>query len=435
MPADLMPLLHARDAAESKVAAIGTVNPRRGGPLNSLVQWTKGMVARALEWHIREQVEFNRGVMRCVQATLEALTESNRSMAALAAEMHQLREALGVEIRTEVQEMKDVRAHWAQWREGFEDQRVKSEIHLLRSVSELQNAFQLRVTLLDQHFSDLVSLQHGQLTAALDRNTLEVQERLWKDLQKVRGEYERLIYSELKIIRQRASVLPAAAPSKPVTLAAEPIAPRIDWLRFAERFRGSEERIRKTHEARVPRFAGAPSVLDLGCGRGEFLEAARDGGLNAHGIELNDECVALCRQKGLEVEKADMFPYLTSLPDASLGGVHCSQVIEHLAPDHLPELIRLLAQKMKPGALAVFETPNPECLAIFATHFYIDPTHTRPVPLPLLAFYLEEAGFAAIEVERVEPAADSFPSLHELPEGVRETFFGGLDYVLFARKF
>ena len=80
---DLMPLVHARDAAEAKVASIGSVNPRRGGPLNALAQMAKRWVARALDWHVREQVEFNRNVMSCVEATLEALNETKRAVAAL----------------------------------------------------------------------------------------------------------------------------------------------------------------------------------------------------------------------------------------------------------------------------------------------------------------------------------------------------------------
>jgi len=97
-------------------------------------------------------------------------------------------------------------------------------------------------------------------------------------------------------------------------------------------------------------------------------------------------------------------------------------------------LTKLLGQKLRPGALAAIETPNPECLAIFATHFYIDPTHTRPVPAPLLRFYLEEAGFGNVQIERLAPAVESMPALAELPAAVRDGFFGGLDYAIFARK-
>ncbi len=129
-----------------------------------------------------------------------------------------------------------------------------------------------------------------------------------------------------------------------------------------------------------------------------------------------------------------MFTHLESLEDQSLGGFYCSQVVEHLRPAELVRLVRLAGAKLKPGALAAFETPNPACLAIFATHFYIDPTHTRPVPPVLLRFYLEEAGFANVEVEYMEPAAESMPAIKDLPESVQQAFFGGLDYSLFAKK-
>jgi O-antigen chain-terminating methyltransferase len=129
-----------------------------------------------------------------------------------------------------------------------------------------------------------------------------------------------------------------------------------------------------------------------------------------------------------------MFDYLQSLPDGSLGGAYCAQVVEHLAPAAVPRFIELLSRKLRLGALAALETPNPECLAIFATHFYLDPTHTRPVPAPLLRFYLESAGFGSIQIESLSPAVESMPELAELPGAFREAFFGGLDYAIVARK-
>jgi 2-polyprenyl-3-methyl-5-hydroxy-6-metoxy-1,4-benzoquinol methylase len=429
MAADLMPLVHARDAAEAKVAAIGTVNQRRPGFKNAIIQKVKRLVARALDWHVREQVEFNRGVMGCMQATIEALTEVNRALAHVAAEAHQY-DRLGREMQqleasfaAKAQEFNDIRIHWAEWRVGFEDRRAAAEIHMLRTISEQQGSFQYRVAQIEQSFRD-----------ALDRNTVEVQKRLWKDLEHIRGEYEKLIHTELKVIRQKAlaqSVLASSTASAPMSAA--PIA--IDWLRFAETFRGSQERIREQQQKYVARFAGADGeVLDLGCGRGEFLELARNAKLAARGIDQSDECVAICRSKDLRAERADLFQYLDSLADGQLGGIYCSQVVEHLEPARLPDLVRLLAQKVKRGGLLAIETPNPECLAIFATHFYLDPTHTRPVPAALLRFYLEEAGFGNIDVERLAPASEEMPALMELPTAVRDLFFGGLDYAIFARR-
>jgi 2-polyprenyl-3-methyl-5-hydroxy-6-metoxy-1,4-benzoquinol methylase len=431
--ADLMPLVHARDAAEGKVAAIGTVNPRPPGFKNQLIQRFKRMISRALDWHVREQVDFNRAAMVCVQATLEALADLNRSVAALAA-YHQDLVALTAdhhELRTNAE---DFKKHFDEWRAGIEERRSASEIHLLRTVSELQSAFHLRASLIEQNFRQSVRQQHDDFTSELDRRTLEIQNRLWQDMEKIRGEYDRLIHTELRLLRQKLAAGAAAVPAAAITPSSqEPL--DIDWMAFAERFRGSEDRIREQQKCYVGRFAGASGeILDLGCGRGEFLEAAKAAGLAARGIDQSSESVALCLSKGLNVEQGDFFEYLESLADGSLGGAYCAQVVEHLSPAAVPRLVKLLSQKLRLGALAAIETPNPECLAIFATHFYLDPTHNRPVPAPLLRFYLESAGFGSVEIERLAPAVDSMPALAELPSGFRDAFFGGLDYAIFARK-
>jgi 2-polyprenyl-3-methyl-5-hydroxy-6-metoxy-1,4-benzoquinol methylase len=446
---DFLPLVHARDAAEAKVAAIGTVNPRPPGLKNAIAQKFKRLISRMLDWHVREQVEFNRASMACVQASLELMTDLSRALAAVAAHQRQFREdtltrerQIREDFAGPIQELLDIRRHWAQWRVGFEDRRNVNEIHMLRTISELQSAFQHRVTLMDQSFRESVHAQHADFTHALADNTKDVQQRLWGDLVKMRGEVEALIYTELRLLRQQARLPRAAAAETPLPVAhgpapqvAAPAEIAIDWMRFADTFRGREEDIRARQKRHASRFAGTEGeILDIGCGRGEFLEAAGEAGLKARGIDLSKECVELCHGKGLTAEQADLFTYLDATPDRSLGGIFCAQVVEHLPPERLPGLVRLMAAKMRQGALLAIETPNPECLAIFATHFYIDPTHTRPVPSVLLRFYLEEAGLGKIEVERLAPAADSIPALKELPPALVEALFGGLDYAIFAQK-
>jgi 2-polyprenyl-3-methyl-5-hydroxy-6-metoxy-1,4-benzoquinol methylase len=427
--ANLTALLHARDAAEGKVAAIGSVNPRPPGLVNSIVQTIKRQVARALDWHVREQVEFNRAIVSCVQAAIEALNESNLALAAWSARLDELSSPAGGLLQ-EARELKDVRAHWLHWREEWERKLASNEIHFLRGLADLQASFQHRVTLLDSGVRDRIEGQHAQFERSLYDYGTEIQKRLWADLERMRADYDGLIHSELRLLRQRAAFAQAAPPPpQPV-----PQASGIDWLKFAEKFRGSEEAIAQRLGMYAERFAGCSNVLDIGCGRGELLETFRDAHVSASGIDLSAESVALCRSKGLEAEQADLFAYLSELPDSSLGGVTCVQVAEHLPPERLPEFIRLTHAKLRRDGLIAIETPNPECLAIFATHFYLDPTHTRPVPPMLLAFYLEEAGFGAIDVVRLSPAADSMPSLAALPEEFCRDFFGALDYAIFARK-
>ncbi len=455
---DLMPIVHARDAAEAKVAAIGRVNPRPPGLLHSIAQSVKKLISRALDWHVREQVEFNRAAVLCVQAILETFEDVNRVSSQLAGHLDTQISAVRTEMArmqgnfesellahgqkaeillAESRELKDIRKHWSEWRAGFDEQRLKSEVYMLRTISELSNSYQHRLTNTEAEFRRELRQMHEDYERALLTAAKEVQEKMWQDMLRARGEIDAMIHGELRVLRQRIAATPQSTQAAPAPLAsggAQDPAPTIDWLRFADRFRGAEEDIRKGQQIYIERFRGAAEVLDLGCGRGEFLEAAQEAGLPARGIDLSAESIGVCHSKGLQAETADMFGYLRTLPDSSVAGVRCAQVIEHLPPALLPELINLIGAKAKPGSIAAFETPNPECLAIFGTHFYLDPTHTRPVPAPLLVFYLEEAGFGEIEVQPLSPAAESMPSLNAIPEPFREAFFGGLDYVVFAKK-
>ena len=444
---DLLPLVHARDAAMGKVAAIGTVNPRAGGPLNWAIQTWKRLLARVLDWHVREQVEFNRKIVACVDAALEALNDNNRAMdeaggviASLAARIA-AEEKLGAAGRRQFEEeFGDIRKHWAEWRGGWEEKLARNEIQFLRSVADLQGAFQHRATLMDASYRETVRGQHADFEAALERSVADIQKRLWADLERARVEFDRLIFSELRLIRQRAQLGGAGSGSplppgpEPAMPTARPAPPAFDPARFAERFRGSPEHVKAAQRIYLPDFTGCQEVLDIGCGRGEFLETMREAGVPARGIDFDAEAVGACRLKGLAAETADLFAYLTGLPEASLDGIFCAQVVEHLPPERLPEMIRLCASRLARRGVIAIETHNPECLAIFATHFYLDPTHQRPVPPPLLAFYLEEYGVGSIAVRRLAPAVESMPSLGSLPEDFREAFFVGLDYAIVGRK-
>ncbi|HYP14572.1 MAG TPA: class I SAM-dependent methyltransferase, partial [Bryobacteraceae bacterium] len=428
---DLLPVLHARDAAEAKVAAIGSVNPRPGGPVNALIQWGKGLIARSLGWFVRDQVDFNRATLAAVGATLESLNEENRTFAAVGNRLSAL--------SGEAEELKDIRVHWLNWHQEWERKLAANEVHLLRGIADLHAAANTRFHDLestsrerDAAYRESLRLQHAEFRDELRRATEEIQAKMWSALEEVKLHYERLIHNELRVVRQRAQ---AALSSSQPALAVRQIPgwPPLDYARFADRFRGSEEYVRKNLDVYRPFLAGCSAVLDIGCGRGEFLELMRETGVSARGIDLDSESVGLCRSKGLEATVADLFDFLPN-SGSEFDAIFASQVVEHLPPERLPDMVRLCHASLRPNGLLIFETPNPECLAIFATHFYLDPTHTRPVPPPLAVFYLEEAGFGRIEVLRLSPAVNSMPALEELPPGFREAFFGGLDYAVIGRK-
>ena len=216
---DLLPVLHARDAALGKVAAIGTVNPRSGGLLNAVVQAWKRFVARVLDWHVREQVEFNRNIVAYADAALEALRESNRAMSELGGRLaeHQRHTAARfAEQQPVIDELKDIRDHWSTWRAEWEYKLSVNEVQFLRSVADLQGGFQHRVTLMEASHRDLMRTHNADFHAALERHGFDIQKRLWGDLEKMHTEIERIIHSELRLLRQRAQIS-APAPESVAT--------------------------------------------------------------------------------------------------------------------------------------------------------------------------------------------------------------------------
>jgi len=226
----------------------------------------------------------------------------------------------------------------------------------------------------------------------------------------------------------------------------------VDWLAFQERFRGSQEEIRKKQLAYLGYFKGRENVVDIGCGRGEFLAILRDAGINAIGVDSDARMVEECRRKGLNVIKQDGVDYLRSLEDGSIEGIFSGQVVEHMYPSELIEFVNLAARKLGKDGVLVVETINPECLLVFANSFYMDLSHIRPVHPETLKFLLESAGFSDLKLSFFSPVAES-NRLKALESGktagqnadftkivnenfmkLNEVLFSNQDYAVIARK-
>jgi glycosyltransferase involved in cell wall biosynthesis/SAM-dependent methyltransferase len=174
---------------------------------------------------------------------------------------------------------------------------------------------------------------------------------------------------------------------------------RVDAYRaFEDLFRGSQDLIRGRQAGYVEELRDARWVLDLGCGRGEFLDLLREHGIAGRGVDLNAAMVAICREKGHAVELDDALEHLRGVDDHTIPAIFAAQFVEHLPAAGVVELMQLSATKLEPGGTAIFETVNPHSPSAMKA-FWVDPTHYHPLfPEVLLAFG-RFAGFASGRVE------------------------------------
>lgn len=198
------------------------------------------------------------------------------------------------------------------------------------------------------------------------------------------------------------------------------------YLGFEDQFRGSTDDISRRLTEYVELFAGQSDVLDIGCGRGEFLDLLRARGISARGIDVNQAMVEASRERGLDVHAGDALGYLTSLADGSLGGLFAAQVVEHLPPDYLGSLLETAAHKVRSGGLIVLETINPACWLAFFESYLRDLTHVRPLHPDTLQYMMRVSGFHDVRVEYKSPVAEAsrlqpivVPD-HDLPPAVAD---------------
>jgi len=207
---------------------------------------------------------------------------------------------------------------------------------------------------------------------------------------------------------------------------------------FEDRYRGSREIIKDRLRA-YARFtepllqlARPPAALDLGCGRGEWLELLGESGFDAAGVDLDEGMLAACRERGLAASHGDALAALRARPDASLALVSAFHLVEHLPFELVQELIAEALRVLQPGGLLIMETPNPENLTVGATSFYLDPSHLHPLPPGLLSFAAEHAGFARQRIVRLQED----PNLHTDSQVGLITVLAGVspDYSVVAQK-
>ncbi|MEQ8188282.1 MAG: methyltransferase domain-containing protein [Candidatus Eremiobacterota bacterium] len=179
------------------------------------------------------------------------------------------------------------------------------------------------------------------------------------------------------------------------------------YVSFEDRFRGTRDDIKNRQKIYLPYMeqvkGGTASILDIGCGRGEWLELLRENGYIAKGLDVNRIMVQECLKRGLDVEEADAIEYVKSQNSNSFDVITGFHIVEHLPLKILISLFDETLRILKPGGLVIFETPNPENIIVGACSFYTDPTHINPLPPHTLKFLLEARGFTALEIKKANP--------------------------------
>ncbi len=213
------------------------------------------------------------------------------------------------------------------------------------------------------------------------------------------------------------------------------------YISFEDQFRGTREDIKERLKVYLPllkeKTIGTEQmpVLDVGCGRGEWLELLQEEGLLGQGVDINRVLVEQCRQRGFEVTESDALSYLRKLPERSIGAITGFHIIEHLPFDDLIKLLDETTRVLKAGGVAIFETPNPQNVMVGSCNFYLDPTHRHPLPSPTLKFLAEARGLCRVQILDLHPYPTAFKvDGSELAERFNDFFYGPQDYAMIGYR-
>lgn len=219
----------------------------------------------------------------------------------------------------------------------------------------------------------------------------------------------------------------------------------IDYFLFEQKFRGRREKIIERQAFYLPYFSKCSNVLDIGCGRGEFIELLTANHIKVKGIDLNQDMVEYCKERGFQVEYADAIEYLRQIPDNSLDGIFMAQVIEHLTTEQSLELLESIYRVLSPTGIIIVETINVQSVYAMSNWYYMDPTHVKPVHPASLEFIIQGIGFSNVKVEYLSPVPDKRIPRLEINGTDTENFnrsiqelngflYGNQDYAVIAKK-
>ena len=289
---------------------------------------------------------------------------------------------------------------------------ITTSLTLLGDELEALRAFQSRLVVWAQQVTPYVDTKDRDVTGQIrhiNENPVRLLERTIGLVQQRQQAMKRQLDALLTAPSPGApapETAPADGASRQTRSSAPGTLDAYKYVGFEQAFRGSEAAIARRLEGYCGRFVGASDVLDVGCGRGEFLGMLRERGVSGRGLDANHEMVAVCREQGLDVAEGDAVGYLDSIPDGSIGGLIATQVVEHFQSDYLLRFLELAYHKLRPGSTIILETLNVDSWSAFFGPYLRDITHERPLPPETLRFLLEASGFQRLELQFSSPADD-----------------------------
>ena len=236
------------------------------------------------------------------------------------------------------------------------------------------------------------------------------------------------------------AAMQTALPAKVTASDAEsPLMARL-YSVIEDNFRGSRNDIMRRQGVYLPDIRAAITrsrsniVLDLGCGRGEWLESLRLHGITAVGVDTHPGQLAEARSLGLAVTEGDAYAFMTAEPANRFAAVTAFHVAEHLPFDVLARWLVEAFRVLAPGGVMILETPNPANVIVGSSSFYLDPTHNKPLPTELLRVLARSVGFGDLESRFLHPHEHLKAALEELPPDIAYLLFGYQDYAVIAIK-
>lgn len=342
-------------------------------------------------------------------------------------------------LQQEIQEQLDIRI-------GNLQQQIHEQLQQLHVQS--QRIAELEAPKLAMRMDQYDALDVGSRLMQLDRLQIARQLRSVNLMMRTSLQNERNQVGKISNTMPDLTDVPANTPLPKPVIQSPVVASDFDqdqfYLEFEALFRGSRADIKDRLKVYLPylsHISAEPKdqrkmVIDVGCGRGEWLELLDEQGIPAMGVDMNQSMVNACLDRGFLVRHADAIAYLREQEAGSIGAVTGFQIIEHLPFEQLIALFDAARHALCPGGVIIFETPNPENLKVGACNFYFDPTHLHPIVPQVAEFMARQRGFSHAEILRLHP----YPDDHLLHGGtaveavINKELFGAQDYAVIGRK-